>query len=906
MDTQKTKPLTREQVEKLVKNNPEFAAELAKAQKEHQNLNGDSANSIKTYYNLKTARSELGLLELGKEGSVSAKTIDTKNKPHLASGVISDKRFLFTTGTTANKSEFLINFSDAIVENRDFGNIPNKENVENAYFINSNTPSEMLRINIVHINGEQMETVSHFEKKDCAIVGKDKLLYVCDLKFQANEEGITRAHRRAFFRIDLNNNTIDVACELNGLDGGDDSWIFVPLFVKASMLEDIEKTVEEKYNNLKTDIIAAFAGSIPEDASKEFIGKYNKLTSYLEAALYENPYVDKYTLVKAYEDKHIIPFKESDYSEDNSDEIDEMNISGFLFPRFGFENVPDNGAERNELGLPILSNKAKANLKVIGVSKEILDDITKSSNETVESAKLEISESEKGLEEDKTAIYDAKCKMSIDIENADWFKSAYECAEILIREVEYTNAKTNAEKFIKDTEMQLLGFINTSNKIQGKIDRGEFSNAYLLTCVNEFWKMYFNRLGKEAKEENKTNILNALYELINYYYIQGIDNDTMNERKNEVFVNTSGNMTGVKDKHGNEYRSVESILADHVNDIIDISDIPDTIPEEEREDEIVTRLAARYEFIKAISTAPLAIIYKLYPEIKAAAFGTEVSENDKKVAESFRSEIGFENIDTDRYRILVESIISAINACREELNNNDKGVRHAQLATKNANEYAKKVGSKHIKGVKNKLGTYMRSIIILDNTKFLDPVAIGFRPVGENEKIDPAKLIYADISDTITDPAKQQLNSEDYEKLSDEEKKLYGKYTTIEDDAKVNIMIDFIIRTSLVSSFCTVLYKFFNDYGKDIKNVNLDSDKMFMSSLSLIVPSLQLLETTNLSKQEDPFNPMNVIEGDKKVKLGVSAIKCSLGSITDKESLKSARSDYILQCLKFVETSFVS
>ena len=36
MDTQKTKPLTREQVEKLVKNNPEFAAELAKAQKEQQ------------------------------------------------------------------------------------------------------------------------------------------------------------------------------------------------------------------------------------------------------------------------------------------------------------------------------------------------------------------------------------------------------------------------------------------------------------------------------------------------------------------------------------------------------------------------------------------------------------------------------------------------------------------------------------------------------------------------------------------------------------------------------------------------------------------------------------------------------------------------------------------------------
>lgn len=896
MDTQKTKPLTREQVEKLVKENPQFAAELAKAQKE-QALNGDSANSIKTYYNLRTARSELGLLELGKEGSVSAETIDTKNKPHLASGVISDKRFLFTT---ANKSEFLINFGDEIVENRDFGNIPNKENEASVYFINSNTPSELVRINIVYVNEEHIETVSHFEKKDCAILGKDKLLYTCELKTEAKEEGI-KAHRHAFFNIDPVNNTIKVACDVNGLEDHPGKWIFIPIFVKKSMLDDIDETVNKTYNDSKNDIVLAFIGNVPEDASEETKTRYAKLTSFVESNLYGNPYVDKYVLVKAYQDKYIIPFKESDFSEENSNEIDEINITGFLFPRFGFENVHIDESEytKNELGLPELSAKVKANLKVIGVSKDIMNEIISSGNMTVEQAKNEISVANKFLEDSKTKIYDAKCKLSLDIDTDNWIQSAYGYAEILIEEVGYNNSITEAEKFIKDTEMQLLSFINTSKRIQGKIDRGEFSNAYLLTCVSQFWEMYFRRLGNIVDGGLKPNLLSALYELINFYYIQGDDKDTMIERKNDVFLNTSANMNGAKDKHGNEYRSVASILSDHVNDIIDISDITDTIPEEEREDEIVTRLTARYEFIKAIATSPLSILYKLYPEIKAAINGKEVTDADKAVAEKYRSEIGFDNIDTDKYRILVESIVSSINVSRAEIEK-DKGVRLAQLAVKNANEFAKKVGSKHVKGVKNKLETYIRSIVIIDNVNYLDPVATGYRAVAETEQLAPDAIVQyfypANTNSLIT--------VEEYEKLSDEEKKTCVKQVIVSDSDKVNIMLDYIVRTSLISSVCTILYKLFNDYS--IKDSKLDSDKMFMSSLSLVVPSLQLLETVNLSKHESPFDPMSVIDGDKKVRFGSSAIKHSLGGIEDEATLRASRSEYILQCLKFVETSFVS
>ena len=169
--------------------------------------------------------------------------------------------------------------------------------------------------------------------------------------------------------------------------------------------------VQNEYETHKCDIIAAFTGSIPEDATKELVGKYNKLSSYLESSLYGNPYVNMYTLVKAYQDKHINPFKQEIFCEDNSDEIDELNVSGTLFPRFGFENVyiDDSKITKNEYGLPVLSAKDKANLKVIGVNKEIVDSIINSSNETVVAANETLKTCNSFIEENKEALFDAKC-----------------------------------------------------------------------------------------------------------------------------------------------------------------------------------------------------------------------------------------------------------------------------------------------------------------------------------------------------------------------------------------------------------------------------------------------------------------------------------------------------------------
>ena len=272
-----------------------------------------------------------------------------------------------------------------------------------------------------------------------------------------------------------------------------------------------------------------------------------------------------------------------------------------------------------------------------------------------------------------------------------------------------------------------------------------------------------------------------------------------------------------------------------------------------------------------------------------------------KFAKKFREKIGFENIDSEEYTTLVKSIVETINKARsvsvEEI------TKLAVVGMKNANEFAKKLESKTVKGKLKKLGMYLRSVVLLDNAKYLDPIASGFAMITNEEAASEKELVAKNIDETISD-----ISVEEYQKLSDEEKENWALFRKVSDEKKLSIWMDFILRNSFNSSFCTVLYKMLKDYDEVIdSNINVDSDRMFVSTLSLIVPSLQLIETLDLSSiDEGTFDPMSYIDGDKKVKLGTSAIKASITGVDSVEDLKAARAYYVLECLKFVETSINS
>ena len=73
-----------------------------------------------------------------------------------------------------------------------------------------------------------------------------------------------------------------------------------------------------------------------------------------------------------------------------------------------------------------------------------------------------------------------------------------------------------------------------------------------------------------------------------------------------------------------------------VNVLVSLAGIDDMEPEQCSE-EIINRVTARYEFMKALSTAPIQFLCRVYPEIAAAInCEKEVSENRKSIAKAMR------------------------------------------------------------------------------------------------------------------------------------------------------------------------------------------------------------------------------------------------------------------------------
>ena len=870
---------TKEQIEKLIKENPKFAEELAKAQQEKEDLIGsDPASDTKVYREFKQAVSELGLLKISNDEPTAP--IATRDNRKLSSGVIEDKRFM---QTECKKSKIVIKFDPELTENVEIGKIKNEFR---TWKIENNEETEIVRINIVRKRGESLETITHLERDDFESIGKSH--YVSTIELTNIDPGITEGSLVAAFDIDKVENTIRVGICTNDINyvGDDDIalYYFIPLFVKKSLFTNIEEMVNKSFEDNKLSIISKF---IPEEISES---DKDKLASFIEKQLYGNPYVNKNAVVAAFNDNKISSVKSP--IEENSKELDELNILGYLFPRFGQENVNIDPYEKDDFGIPVLSKKDIANIKVLGISPSVVEDMVSTSKETVSSALDSIKVAKTDLEELKSEIYDAKCKLSVDVTSTDTLK---ETVVVLAKEANLNKTISTSEEFIAATKMQIGGFKSLSDRIQTKIDRGEFSNAYLLSCVSIFWKT-IEKFGITEKH----TILPALYRLINYYYLEGSDRSEMIERKNSVFQNTIANRIGVKDKSGNELRTVESILDTYSTSLIDMSTIPSDLDPEKESDELLLRATARYEFIRALASAPIQIVGRLYPEINAAIYGKEKpSDNDLEIAKKFREKTGFENIDSEEYTTLVKHIVETIKKARdvkvEDLNT------VAVSAMKNANEFAKRLSSKNIKGRNKKMGMYMRSVVLLDNAKYLDPIASGYAMLTNNEAASDNEVVVKNVDESIAD-----ITVEEYQKLSDEEKQNWALFRKVSDEKKISIWMDFILRNSFNSSFCTILYKLFKDYNSVIgDNVNVDGDKMFTSSLSLIVPSLQLIETLDLSSiaGAESFDPMAYIDGDKKVKLGTSAIKNSIEGVNSIEDLKAARAYYVLECLKFVETS---
>ena len=110
---------------------------------------------------------------------------------------------------------------------------------------------------------------------------------------------------------------------------------------------------------------------------------------------------------------------------------------------------------------------------------------------------------EEYLEKNKAEIYDAMCNLSLDINEKDWFESCKNNLEHIVNETRSKKEIEDSKNFIDDTCRKIAVFKLISERIQNKIDNGEFSNVFLSLSVEKMNNMSKRMLGEELFNKNK-------------------------------------------------------------------------------------------------------------------------------------------------------------------------------------------------------------------------------------------------------------------------------------------------------------------------------------------------------------------------------------------------------------------
>lgn len=884
--------MAKEEITKIIEENDDFKKDL---------MTEDYFDpGVIDYINYKTAVSKLGLLKLSTEEDAS---VFVKG----CSGVINNERFTQLVGKNLVSVHF-----DTIIDRTSYFKIPGpyaKNTITEKINCNSNDEIEILRLNFVKVCVNKKEdativtskVVGHVDSKDFVRLGKNHYVTLCkaivDEPINTKPENFDILNKYPKTVIDINTELGIIRCGSYYDEGdeperevvSDDFWICIPLIVKRSMMKDIEDRVSSVFTNSISSIIETIINKENNSYSEDNLKELNE---YLEKSLKSNPYVNKYNLIYDFENNNLI--KLENVIEENSKELDYLKISDTIFPRYGSENINLEAYEKDENGLPLITEKDIANIHVLGVPKETIHEIIEYSKTSISTAKTTISADNEYLEKNKNEIYDSMCNLSLDINEKDWFESCKKNLEYIINETRSKTEISDSNDFINETCRKIAAFKLISERIQNKIDKGEFSNVYLSLSIDKMNSMSKKCLGEEAFNKNKCAFNNWLA-LINYFYNDNEFSKSAKERLSDCLQFSIINYDK-KDKFGNYKPTIGESYSRLSSELINMDDIANDLSTEEEANELILRASAKFEFLKAISTQPFEIVSKLFPEISAAIRNVEVSEKDKETAEYFRKDLGYSNIDTPENKELVSKIIDKIKILNNNLTN-EEIEKTVKLASVNGENIINKFNSSKMKGRKNKLECFCKLIAVMNNSSYITPIISG-EIISEDRTNLDGKIIVSYEDGT-------EVSREVFEGLSAEDKEKYGIYTPINDAQKKELAMKYFINSALLSELFSVLYKFYNRYTEEFKeSEKVDTDSMLTSILYLLVPSVTIIESIDMNKiPEDNFDILNFIDADKKVKLGNASIKNSMFGINSKSDLIDTKSSYTENALKYVFTA---
>lgn len=883
------KQVSKEKIQEILKNNPEFAKTL-----ESQESIRKSTNPVRVFDRFDDAKATLGLMKplIEKDHEENILLPIPKNSKDLGSGIFGDD--LVISYLTGKKSVSI--GLDKLVLNQDAFPIDSEITT-----IKYEHEFHFIRLLIIKkdVSGK-FHTITHIENKDLYSCGKHEIcINDCgkDSKITPADEPIL------YIDVSPENKYISFSGKASPNKviekfGKDDKeqWYIVPLVLnnetRNSTLQLIENSWDKKHDEFINRLVSGYK---EEEVNK--IKECIKSNNFIDG----NPHFDKGLALFDLDNNFVYPI--SNAIEANNGSADVLDIVSSLFPKYGDEYISKNSVKIDEESkLPILDKKDIDNLKIVGVDSEFITSLVKiAKNAYTTSANILEKYDDNTRKNIRSKAYDAECRAIIDIENKEWFK-AFEDEASAMDEFTVMNADINSsEQNIEDVFQQFASLQITSKRISTKVNNGEFKNMYMQLC-NTYFDSFYHKYFPEHSEDTSLNIsaFPKLLRLINKDFKD--NNEFLTKKialtcKNTLIVDTN------KDKFGNECDNLFEKTASAMNILGDVNSIPDgNIPIDELNKRIADIVFIRYNYIDSLSRTAFKFVSKLYPEILKVASSTFNDTNDNRSKEYIKT-LGI-NTDNKEWQKKVDSIKHGIENARKEVERLIE--TNAFTNGKKANDlYAIALGGNKAKNKYKAAEIIGRYAVIANNTSYFNAIVEGLGILS-----DPSKEELNDSNYVIEDSGtRKPITLSEYNTLNSEQKKNFSVYKKLSRSEIVDVATDYLLRLMFTSTFMLEFIRIARKYADKVDDIvkndahkrseKVDSEQMFVAELSMMVPSISVIETAEI-KDDGSIDLESVVPSSMKVKLGTNAVEDVLNGLDKKENLIASRNVYITECLDFV------
>lgn len=881
--------ISKEQLESIMKSNPEFAKRVVSGNAIKQ----ASTNPTRIFSTFEEAQTVLGLARFN-----LVKPFAANEKPEDNKVTVPENCFDFGSGSLQldgklkNLIEYLTGKSMVSIalsgnnldERSDIINLKKEPYAEIEY----TEPVTPIRFCFATIADGKFKTIAHLDFADIPVVGKYRVT-----QFKLIDETNKNDPSKNFtIDISIDDNGKRMFFALNEESINTDTPLFIiPIAVTTAAIEQNEKYIEDKWNEKKDEFVSKLVEGY--ETLKEEITDYVKKCT-------ENKGFSKALAVYAIEHNEVYAIQ--DAIETNVGAVDTLTISTAMFPRYGDEYIDlkeHDIAIDEELGLPIITDQDVNNLKIIGFDKDLTKQIVAAALESYTMTKQVI---ESNTEEQHTALtnesYDAECRLIVDLGTERWRKSLAENFGAIKEAKTHEKTIRNAEEHIESIKQQLASLQMTSRRVAAKVANGEFTNVFAQLCDTYLHDLY-KTLIKDGLAKDSYN---QYLEIINDRTEKNLDFVTT--RINSSIKNTLA-LNFKNDKYGNKPISLYGLVESFAGDLFDADAIPDNIPEAEADKRIMDLIFNKYKFIDSLSRTPYKFAARLFPEVFNLDPSVNLEEAKKKAAE-YAAELG---IDIEEFKSLCSDLYNSVKDKLDGIRNCSVHMPSEEIDWNGVKDELNKVSVKFnnakCSGPYSKAKLFAKYYILLNSYEYADSISTGLgrSSIDLNEvKALPEteRAMYTIECDgkNYTVDAFEEMTKKDAEKVP-----TFVILKKLTDQEKVNIERDFLLRSALLSHFMISTSWCLSKYVDHCSTLLKDSHtkmtseygKMFVSELGIFVPCLSVLETGS--------EPTDVIPNDMKIKIGTDAVEAAIDGLKDKEERTASIRRYLVNSFKFIDVA---